>query len=236
MARETPSSPSSPGSTVGLRGLPAPGFGRRSCPSEPRMSGSTHSRGAWAGGHRHGTCGVPERSTGPGPSGASARSCPGAAAMTVDERMPPVGGAQAPLEAGSLSSPPVEQAEPEVPPDPPPAVPPAEDLAVRDMVGRLREAWPTVAENVVETAVRSAYDSFRQARVRAYVPILVERRARRALGAVAGGHVARSEERRPGEELMGDVGRESRADRGVHRAAEGGAGVEGPPEPGLRPS
>ncbi|MFF1392988.1 three-helix bundle dimerization domain-containing protein [Streptomyces sp. NPDC058287] len=65
----------------------------------------------------------------------------------------------------------MEQAEPEVPPDPPPVVPPAEDLAVHDMVGRLREAWPTVAENVVETAVRSAYDSFRQARVRAYLPI-----------------------------------------------------------------
>ncbi|WP_406317244.1 three-helix bundle dimerization domain-containing protein [Streptomyces sp. NBC_00118] len=111
-----------------------------------------------------------------------------------------------------------------------------EDPAVRDMVGRLRAAWPTVDESVVATAVRSAYDYFRQARVRAYVPILVERRARRTLGAAVGGHIARSGEPRPGEELMGDVGRESPAHHGVHRAAEGGAGVEGPPWPGLRPS
>ncbi|MFD5119554.1 three-helix bundle dimerization domain-containing protein [Streptomyces sp. NPDC058385] len=147
--------------------------------------------------------------------------------------MSPAGGAPPPFEAGNCSSRPEEQAEPELQPEAPPSVPYADDPAVRDMVGRLRAAWPT---SVVATAVRSAYDFFRQARVRAYVPILAERRARRTLGAAVGGHNARSGERRPGEELMGDVGRESPAHHGVHRAAEGGAGVEGPPWPGLRPS
>ncbi|MFD0062376.1 three-helix bundle dimerization domain-containing protein [Streptomyces sp. NPDC056690] len=102
--------------------------------------------------------------------------------------------------------------------------------------GAAEGGGPTVHESVVATAVRSAYGFFRQTRVRAYVPILAERRARRTLGAAVGGHTARSGGRRPGEELMGDVGRESPAHHGVHRAAEGGAGVEGPPWPGLRPS
>ncbi|MFE2989987.1 three-helix bundle dimerization domain-containing protein [Streptomyces sp. NPDC059262] len=150
--------------------------------------------------------------------------------------MSPAGGAPPPLEAGSCSSRPVQQAVPELQPEAPPSVPYADDPAVRDIVGRLRVTWPTVDESVVAIAVRSAYDFFRQARVRAYVPILVERRARRTLGAAVGGHIARSGEPRPGEELMGDVGRESPAHSGVHRAAEGGAGVEGPPRPGLRPS
>lgn len=77
--------------------------------------------------------------------------------MTVDEEFPPVG-----------------------------ALPPLEAGAVHDMVTRLRAAWPAVDEATVEAAVRSAYDSFRRARVRTYLPILAERRARRALGAVAG--------------------------------------------------
>ncbi|MFF0084169.1 three-helix bundle dimerization domain-containing protein [Streptomyces canus] len=54
------------------------------------------------------------------------------------------------------------------------------------MVTRLRAAWPTVDEATVEAVVRSAYESFREARVRAYVPILAERRARKVLGAAGG--------------------------------------------------
>lgn len=56
---------------------------------------------------------------------------------------------------------------------------------MRDTVARLRRARPGIAESVVEATVRSAYDSFRRAGVRTYVPILVERRARRVLGAAA---------------------------------------------------
>ncbi|WP_416070056.1 three-helix bundle dimerization domain-containing protein [Streptomyces scabiei] len=77
--------------------------------------------------------------------------------MTVDEGAPPVG-----------------------------ALPRPEALAIRDIVTRLRAALPAVDEATVEAAVRSAYDSFRRARVRTYVPILAERRARDMLGAPAG--------------------------------------------------
>lgn len=55
------------------------------------------------------------------------------------------------------------------------------------MVARLRSTWPTVVEAVVEVTIRSAYDSFRQAGVSAYGPILIERRARKVLGSVADG-------------------------------------------------
>ncbi|MFD5594033.1 three-helix bundle dimerization domain-containing protein [Streptomyces griseorubiginosus] len=59
-----------------------------------------------------------------------------------------------------------------------------DDPAVRDMVARLSAAWPAVAETTVEAVVASAFESFREARVRAYVPILVERRVRKVLGAL----------------------------------------------------
>ncbi|CAM5333590.1 three-helix bundle dimerization domain-containing protein [Streptomyces avidinii] len=62
--------------------------------------------------------------------------------------------------------------------------PPAEELAsVRDTVQRLRTAYPSVDPATVEAAVTAAYDSFRGARVRNYVPILAERRSRKALAA-----------------------------------------------------
>lgn len=43
---------------------------------------------------------------------------------------------------------------------------------------------PLIDAAVVEATVTAAYHWFREARVRAYVPILAERRARKALGAV----------------------------------------------------
>lgn len=86
---------------------------------------------------------------------------------------------------GSSGAP--EPAAPEEPPDPPPPTPPREAAAVRDTVTRLRAAWPAIDEATVEAAVRAAYDSFRRARVTAYVPILAERQARRVLGAAGGG-------------------------------------------------
>ncbi|MFG2655736.1 three-helix bundle dimerization domain-containing protein [Streptomyces sp. NPDC048425] len=123
---------------------------------------------------------------------------------------------------------------------------------IRRPSSRPRRTWPSTtwwgdcgkpgprSPRTSSRPVRSAYDSSLQARVRAYLPILVERRARRTLGAAAGGHTIRSGELRPGEEvvgeeLVGDFGRASPAHHGVHRAAEGGAGVEGPSGPGLRP-
>ncbi|WP_328946442.1 hypothetical protein OG259_38250 [Streptomyces sp. NBC_00250] len=56
-----------------------------------------------------------------------------------------------------------------------------ESSSIRDITARLRASFPLVDTVVVEATVRTAWDSFRQARVRAYLPILVERRSRKAL-------------------------------------------------------
>lgn len=65
--------------------------------------------------------------------------------------------------------------------------PTREELAsVRTTVARLRAAYPSVDADTVEATVKAAYDSYRQARVRKYVPILAERRSRKALAVVVG--------------------------------------------------
>ncbi|MFF3677571.1 three-helix bundle dimerization domain-containing protein [Streptomyces sp. NPDC002120] len=69
-------------------------------------------------------------------------------------------------------------------PTPAPAPAPEELTAVRNTVARMQAAFPLVDAAVVEATVRAAYEDFRQARVRAYIPILAERRSRRTLGAV----------------------------------------------------
>ncbi|WP_406726369.1 hypothetical protein WJ438_19325 [Streptomyces sp. GD-15H] len=56
-------------------------------------------------------------------------------------------------------------------------------MYLRNTVARLSAAHPSVDAVTVEATVRAAYDSLRQARVRACVPILVERRPRRVLRA-----------------------------------------------------
>ncbi|WKD31016.1 three-helix bundle dimerization domain-containing protein [Streptomyces xanthophaeus] len=63
---------------------------------------------------------------------------------------------------------------------------PEELAAVRTTVARLKAAYPSVDADTVEATVEAAYDAFRQARVRKYVPILAERRSRTVLAAVAG--------------------------------------------------
>ena len=105
--------------------------------------------------------------------------------MAADEGLRPLG-ASRPTVVVSHTPGPVEHADAEGAPDPPPG-PPEEVQAARELVARLRGAWPAVAEAVVEATVSSAYAAFRQARVRAYVPILVERRARKALQEASGG-------------------------------------------------
>ncbi|MDR6980719.1 hypothetical protein J2X68_007461 [Streptomyces sp. 3330] len=163
--------------------------------------------------------------------------------MTVDEGKPAaaasspadVGGGdpRAPLEHTDS----LDRTDPKGPPAAQPSGSQEEAVAVRDLVARLRATWPTVGEAAVEAVVRSAYDSFRQARVRAYIPILVERRVRRTLDAAVGNHIARSATPPPGEELISDVGRKRRAHRRFfRRAAPAATGLDGPAEPGLRPS
>ncbi|MGW3322139.1 three-helix bundle dimerization domain-containing protein [Streptomyces virginiae] len=60
---------------------------------------------------------------------------------------------------------------------------PEELAAVRTTVARLTAAYPSVDAATVEATVEAAYDAFRQAKVRKYVPILAERRSRKALAA-----------------------------------------------------
>ncbi|WP_359538879.1 three-helix bundle dimerization domain-containing protein [Streptomyces antibioticus] len=62
-----------------------------------------------------------------------------------------------------------------------------ESDAVRDVVGRLLLAYDFLDTATVEAAVRDAYEVFRDARIRAFVPILTERRARAALDAYRAG-------------------------------------------------
>ncbi|MFF3208484.1 three-helix bundle dimerization domain-containing protein [Streptomyces sp. NPDC002962] len=81
---------------------------------------------------------------------------------------------------------PVERAEPAAPPDLPSLGSQDELAAIRNMVARLSAAHPSLDAGLVEVTVMGAYDAFRQARVRAYVPILVERRSRRELRAASG--------------------------------------------------
>ncbi|WP_051796575.1 three-helix bundle dimerization domain-containing protein [Streptomyces sp. NRRL S-87] len=71
-------------------------------------------------------------------------------------------------------------------PDGPPPAPsgPQDELAsVRDIVVRLRVAYPLADAATVEGTVRAAYASFHHAKIRAYIPILVERRSRSELRA-----------------------------------------------------
>ncbi|MGW1672322.1 three-helix bundle dimerization domain-containing protein [Streptomyces sp. NPDC002324] len=110
--------------------------------------------------------------------------------MTADEGMPAVGTLR-PTDVARHSPAPQGHVDPARPPEPDPGPPTPgssqDALVLRDIVARLSAVWPTVDEAVVEAAVRSAYEAFREARLRAYVPILAERRARKALGTAVGG-------------------------------------------------
>ncbi|MFF8375885.1 three-helix bundle dimerization domain-containing protein [Streptomyces sp. NPDC015661] len=104
--------------------------------------------------------------------------------MTVDEQ-PPQADAYLPVERVTSYSEPVERPDPEGPADLLSSGSQDELVSIRETVARLGAAYPSLDAVAVETTVRAAYESFRQARVRAYVPILVERRSRRALDAAA---------------------------------------------------
>lgn len=54
-------------------------------------------------------------------------------------------------------------------------------MAIRNVAARLTAACPWADAATVEATVRTAYAAFREARVRTYVPILVERRTRKLL-------------------------------------------------------
>ncbi|MHB9863867.1 three-helix bundle dimerization domain-containing protein [Streptomyces sp. YIM S03343] len=72
-----------------------------------------------------------------------------------------------------------------------------EDDAVEEVLGRLSRAYDSLDGATVEVAVKDACQAFRQARIRAFVPILVERRARAALDAAVRRRSSAPEEGNP---------------------------------------
>ncbi|MFJ2216747.1 three-helix bundle dimerization domain-containing protein [Streptomyces sp. NPDC101062] len=57
----------------------------------------------------------------------------------------------------------------------------AEQVALHYVTVRLRTAFPSVGHDTVDALVRAAHDALRHAKVRTYIPILVERRVRNTL-------------------------------------------------------
>ncbi|MDD9375172.1 hypothetical protein M8Z33_00515 [Streptomyces sp. ZAF1911] len=51
-------------------------------------------------------------------------------------------------------------------------------LTIRHVAERLMKARPELDLELVESSVRTAYDELRYARVRTYLPVLMERRAK----------------------------------------------------------
>ncbi|MEV7169733.1 hypothetical protein AB0O18_08560 [Streptomyces sp. NPDC093224] len=64
----------------------------------------------------------------------------------------------------------------------------SEDVqAIRQVAERLMEAYPRLDAAVVQSTVLTAYEELRYARVRTYLPVLMERRAKDLLPPDAGG-------------------------------------------------
>ncbi|MFE9928407.1 three-helix bundle dimerization domain-containing protein [Streptomyces sp. NPDC005533] len=55
---------------------------------------------------------------------------------------------------------------------------PEDALAIRHVAERLMEAHPQLDTGLIRASVQTAYDELRYARVRTYLPVLMERRAR----------------------------------------------------------
>ncbi|MFE5861651.1 three-helix bundle dimerization domain-containing protein [Streptomyces virginiae] len=51
-------------------------------------------------------------------------------------------------------------------------------LAIRHVTERLMDAYPQLDVGVVESLVQTGYEELRYARVRTYLPVLMERRAK----------------------------------------------------------
>lgn len=114
------------------------------------------------------------------------------------------------------------------PTGPPSAGSPDQAPSLEDLVARLTVAYPSVDPSAVQAAVSAAHDHFEQARVRAYVPILVERRSRKALDSIlsaAPGRVPGVGTPGPGPEPVGDRRQDDDGTVGMHgRAATGFGG------------
>ena len=61
----------------------------------------------------------------------------------------------------------------------------SEDARIAEMVDRLKASYPTVPAATVVDVVNAQRAAFQASRIREYVPLFVERRARSALAALA---------------------------------------------------
>ncbi|MEU4171115.1 hypothetical protein AB0F46_30075 [Streptomyces sp. NPDC026665] len=109
---------------------------------------------------------------------------------TDDESSAPGGASRAPAPPADA----VATADPEAPVDAVASADPAAPLevrqdeaaALRHLTARMKAAYPSVAPAVVDQVVATARSSFQQAKVRTYVPILVERKVRALLTGLDG--------------------------------------------------
>ncbi|MFE3324940.1 three-helix bundle dimerization domain-containing protein [Streptomyces sp. NPDC059176] len=62
-------------------------------------------------------------------------------------------------------------------------VEPDDALTIRDVSERLAKSVPGVTSRQIRESVQTAYDELRYARVRSYLPVLMERRAKDLLAA-----------------------------------------------------
>ncbi|MEU9139588.1 hypothetical protein AB0D33_27145 [Streptomyces sp. NPDC048404] len=100
--------------------------------------------------------------------------------MKTDEPEATADESRAPRGASRVPAPPadtVATADPAAPED----VRRDETVALRRLAASLKAAYPSVDPSVVDHVLATARGSFRQAKVRTYVPILVERRVRALL-------------------------------------------------------
>ncbi|WP_405915197.1 three-helix bundle dimerization domain-containing protein [Streptomyces sp. NBC_00728] len=103
--------------------------------------------------------------------------------MKTDEPASTADESGAPREAGRAPAPPAGTGSTAAPAAHP-GVRQAETVALLRLAARLKAAYPSVDPSVVDQVVATARGSFQQAKVRTYVPILVERRVRLLLGAL----------------------------------------------------
>lgn len=66
----------------------------------------------------------------------------------------------------------------------------SEESALRDLIARLTQQFPEIAEDEIVAAVHGRYEQFDESRVRDFVPVLVERSVRRDMTALTPRHRA----------------------------------------------
>ena len=64
--------------------------------------------------------------------------------------------------------------------------PPAPEQTIDEIVVRLQERFPTLTEPTIRDAVAQAYDELKDAKVRDFVEVLVEKQAKKTLKQLPG--------------------------------------------------